>query len=73
MQDLEQSIRERAYQLWIEGGYQDGHANAHWLAAQREIMGASLSELGRVTIGETPPLASTKRRRLERSSEPHKL
>jgi hypothetical protein len=60
MQDLEQSIRERAYQLWIEGGYQDGHANAHWLAAQREIMGASLSELARVTIGETPPLASTK-------------
>jgi hypothetical protein len=60
MPDLEQSIRERAYQLWIEGGHQEGHADAYWLAAQREIMGASLSELGRVTIGETSPLAPAK-------------
>jgi hypothetical protein len=60
MQDLEQSIRERAYQLWIEGGYQEGQADAHWLVAQREILSASLSELGRDTIGEAPPLASTK-------------
>ena len=56
MQDLERTIRERAYQLWIEGGYQDGQAHAHWLAAQREILGASLSEI----IGEMPPLAQTK-------------
>ena len=56
MQDLERTIRERAYRLWIEGGYQDGQAHAHWLAAQREILGASLSE----TIGEMPPLAQTK-------------
>jgi Protein of unknown function (DUF2934) len=33
MQDLEQTIRERAYHLWIEGGRNDGNADAHWLAA----------------------------------------
>lgn len=60
MPDLEQSIRERAYQLWIEGGHQEGHADTHWLAAQREIVGASLAELGRVTVSETPPLAAAK-------------
>ena len=44
MQDLEQVIRERAYLLWMEGGCQDGQAAVHWLAAQREILGASLGE-----------------------------
>jgi hypothetical protein len=42
MQDLEQSIRERAYHLWMEGGCRDGQADAHWLSAQREILGAFL-------------------------------
>jgi Protein of unknown function (DUF2934) len=45
MQDLEQSIRERAYQLWIEAGCEDGQADAHWLAAQREILSASLGAI----------------------------
>jgi hypothetical protein len=52
MQDLERAIRERAYQLWTETGYQDGHSEIHWLAAQREILSASLGELGRVTLSE---------------------
>ena len=42
MYDIEQLIRERAYHLWIEGGCQDGHADAHWLAAQRHILSASV-------------------------------
>jgi hypothetical protein len=42
MQDVEQAIRERAYQLWMESGCEDGSADAHWLAAQREILSASL-------------------------------
>jgi hypothetical protein len=54
MQNLEQTIRERAYQLWIEGGRQDGNANAHWLAAQREVLSAAFSALGRVTSVERP-------------------
>ena len=50
MQDLEQAIRERAYQLWSESGYQEGHAEGHWLAAQREVLGTLLGELGRVAV-----------------------
>ena len=33
MQDLDQAIRERAYQLWIESGRDDGKADYHWLVA----------------------------------------
>jgi hypothetical protein len=47
--DLEQAIRERAYQLWIESGGLHGNAEAHWLAAQREILSTSFGSLGRVT------------------------
>lgn len=54
MQDLEQTIRERAYQLWAEAGHQDGHAEAHWLAAQRELLSASLSGIGRLAVGDAP-------------------
>ena len=49
MQDMEQAIRERAYHLWIESGRTEGNADAHWLAAQRDILSASLAEIGRVT------------------------
>jgi Protein of unknown function (DUF2934) len=69
MQDLEQSIRERAYQLWIEGGYQDGHADAHWLSAQREILSTSLSHLGHVTHAETPLTVSKSRAKASRKKQ----
>ena len=59
MQDLEQVIRERAYPLWMEGGCQDGQAAVHWLAAQREILGASLGEVGLVKVGEQYPAAKS--------------
>ena len=52
MQDLEQSIRERAYHLWMEGGCQDGQADPHWLSAQREILGAFLGAIGTVPAHE---------------------
>jgi hypothetical protein len=48
MTDMEHVIRERAYHLWIEGGRQDGQADNYWLAAQREVLSASLGEIGRV-------------------------
>jgi hypothetical protein len=68
MQDLEQAIRERAYQLSSESGYPEGHAESHWLATQREVLGASLGELGRVTVSEatsvaTRPKAKTSRKK----------
>jgi hypothetical protein len=46
MQDVEQVIRERAYHLWIAEGRQGGNEIAHWLAAQREILAASIKTLG---------------------------
>jgi hypothetical protein len=49
MQDIEQTIRDRAYHLWLESGCQDGNADGHWLTAQREVPGASLGELGHLT------------------------
>ncbi|WP_425304989.1 DUF2934 domain-containing protein [Bradyrhizobium erythrophlei] len=45
---MENAIRERAYHLWIEGGRQDGQADNYWLAAQREVLGTSLGEIGRL-------------------------
>jgi hypothetical protein len=52
MQDLEQTIRERAYHLWVAAGRQDGEADAHWLAAQREVLSASLSTFARVNSAQ---------------------
>ena len=67
MQDLEQAIRERAYHLWIESGHEDGNADAHWLvAAQREILSASLGDLGRVTPGEAPKIEKPKKAKAPR-------
>jgi hypothetical protein len=33
----EQDIRQRAYEIYVEGGYQDGNADADWLAAEQEL------------------------------------
>ena len=52
MRDLEQTVRERAYQLWTEGGCQDGHAETHCLTAQRELLSESLREIGHM-VSET--------------------
>jgi Protein of unknown function (DUF2934) len=61
MQDLEQAIRERAYHLWVERGRAEGDADAHWLAAQREILRASLSTFARVTTTEQPTAMKIKK------------
>lgn len=39
-QELEDQIRERAYQLWIADGCREGEADHHWLAAERELLAA---------------------------------
>jgi hypothetical protein len=61
MQDIEQTIRERAYHLWLDSGCQDGSADTHWLAAQREVLSASLDKLGHVA----PKASATKRKRTQ--------
>jgi hypothetical protein len=35
----EERIRQRAYELYVEGGFQDGNADEYWLAAEREFEG----------------------------------
>jgi hypothetical protein len=63
MQDLEQAIREHAYHLWVAGGCRNGDADAHWLVAQREVLSASFSQIGRVTVdgAHAPPGAPDKK------------
>jgi hypothetical protein len=66
MQDVERAIRERAYHLWIADGRQDGNAEAHWLTAQREVLAASLENLGSVsadTKTKKPKKTSAKKAR----------
>jgi hypothetical protein len=67
MKDIEQAIRERAYQFWSEG--REGPAESHWLAAQREILEASLGELGRIKFSKAVPVAAKpKARRKQRAA-----
>jgi Protein of unknown function (DUF2934) len=40
-QNLENRIRERAYEIWTASGCLDGQADQHWLEAEREILAAS--------------------------------
>jgi hypothetical protein len=42
---LEERIRERAYELWEQGGQQDGYADEHWRLASLEVL-ESLPEHG---------------------------
>lgn len=37
--ELEQKIRQRAYELYEERGRQDGHELDNWLRAEEEISG----------------------------------
>jgi hypothetical protein len=37
-QPLNHRTRERAYEMWNVGGRMDGHADQHWLAAEREVL-----------------------------------
>lgn len=61
MQNLEQTIRERAYHLWTANGRQEGDAEAHWLTAQREILASSLSTLGNVAATHSTPRKAGKK------------
>jgi hypothetical protein len=41
--DLQQRIRQRAYELWEREGRPHGRAHAHWHQAEREIAGRGVS------------------------------
>jgi len=44
---LKKRISERAYEIWAARGRVDGQADQHWLAAEREILTASMAALAR--------------------------
>jgi hypothetical protein len=54
MPNMEQEIRERAYHMWMEAGRPEGNADGFWIAAQREVLVASLGSVARVTVGKKP-------------------
>ena len=60
-QNLENLIRERAYEIWTSRGCAHGQADQHWLAAEREILTASTATL------PGKPTPKTKRRLPARS------
>jgi hypothetical protein len=71
MQDLEQAIRERAYGLWIESGCSNGNAEEHWLAAQREVLGASLGTFARASSTEPDAPKKSSKPRKTKSKKGH--
>jgi hypothetical protein len=44
----EEAIRLRAYFIWVDSGCEHGNDNAHWLAAESEIMLASMEAAAQV-------------------------
>jgi hypothetical protein len=44
-QSLKNRIGHRAYEIWAAHGCVHGQAEQHWLAAEREILGASTAAL----------------------------
>jgi hypothetical protein len=40
--NVEQQIRERAYELWTRSGYAQGHDKEHWLEAERQLLAAQV-------------------------------
>jgi hypothetical protein len=59
-QGLELRIRERAYEIWDALGRPDGESGAHWLAAERELLTASLDSILR-TKSSTPKQATPRK------------
>jgi hypothetical protein len=57
-QNLEDRIRERAYEIWTAHGCVDGQADQHWLAAEREILARAANAL----VGNSVPHKKKRRR-----------
>jgi len=50
MDNLEDAIRERAYQLWVADGRPEGNPDNYWLNAQRDMLAQSAD---RAVTGES--------------------
>jgi hypothetical protein len=51
--DLDDKIRQRAYELWEQQG-RTGDPEDHWFQAERELTRHSMDPLG-ATVAEVPP------------------
>lgn len=58
MSNLEESIRQRAYHLWVEDGQPEGQADIYWLNAQREILTTSLESATAATAADSVSAAT---------------
>jgi len=38
LENIEDEVRQRAYELWEESGREDGRAQDHWLQAETEVL-----------------------------------
>ena len=67
MHDLEQTIREHAYHLWVADGRRDGNAEEHWLAAQHEVLASVLQSPGNVSATPSVPKKVAKKTTAKKS------
>ena len=56
---LEERIRERAYELWMRHGSIHGKADEYWYQAEREVLGNSDEEDTKAPIIDPAPLGMT--------------
>jgi Protein of unknown function (DUF2934) len=70
MPNLEETIRERAYHLWIADGQPEGKADIYWLNAQYEILTTSVESLPNTApAADTVATKPTKRAKVARSGK----
>jgi Protein of unknown function (DUF2934) len=67
MQNLDEAIRERAYQLWIADGQPHGQADLYWLNAQREVLTISLESSSNDTDSVSVTAKPAKKAKVARS------
>ena len=55
--EQDRKIRERAYELWEQGGRREGQSHEHWSQAEAEHAGGS-GDAGGIVSGETAPMSA---------------
>jgi hypothetical protein len=68
--ELEEDVRLRAYYMWIDSGCEHGNANAHWLAAENDIMLASMEAAAQVMALDIEIAEPATRRVTKKSKKP---
>jgi hypothetical protein len=59
--NLQNQIRERAYEIWNAAGRLHGQAEQHWLAAEREILAQTTESCADQPIAADKPLRGRRR------------